>query len=245
MAGGRIYAYTSGVNKSRIVNAKKKRTKMSVKALTSKSKNIGEKLQVLKTMLDKRIDNKIDKAIETKYLDIDKSGAIGAQEENVLINGLSEGDTASTRSGRQIRNIGVYMTFHAYVAAATNGYADYSLVWTKEVDGAITYFSDVYNGTVYQKLIDQNNQHNYTVLWSKRFYLEGGGDGVAGTAGQGRKIINFSKYIDLKKRITIYNGANEGDITDIESGSLYLIGLYSGHTDTTRVFKIRFTYKDA
>lgn len=153
---------------------------------------------------------------EYKYIDtavgscpVDGTWAI------TLLNGCQQGDTATTREGQSttIKSIQVYGTIADDVALN----ARWMLVYDKQPNGEALTMAEVLTLNGINKLKNLANKHRFIILKDSRKM----GTSEAFTSDPVQYIYNLVKYYKKHNLPVTYNTGTAGDITDINTGSLY------------------------
>jgi hypothetical protein len=149
---------------------------------------------------------------EIHYNDVTNSTNISSTSTLVLMNGLTQGDTAITRTGQSIRMN--TLDINAYIIGnSTAGQQSVRilLVFDKQPNAS------AYTST--SLLNSDNTISPYAVGGQNRFIVYM--DEMYALSTAGPLNAQFSKRIQLNQH-TEYNTGNAGTIADINSGSLYL-----------------------
>ncbi len=153
---------------------------------------------------------------EIHYLDNVQSAVnMSTTATFVLLNGMQLGDTAITRTGQSIKMDA--LDLNAYVTGNLTAVQTSSrilIVLDKQPNGAIFAIGNLLNSTTSTSMFTVGGQSRFVVLFDNAFALSTGGP----------LNCQFSKRIQLGQH-TEYNTGNAGDITDINTNSLYLVFL--------------------
>lgn len=157
----------------------------------------------------------------------------------LLLNPCAQGDTSSTRSGRQLELKSLYMRYVWALATTSTGGSKLRIciVYDKQANAAAPLVTDIFQTDNH---ISPNNLGN-----SQRFIMlvdELTEPVAAGTSFSVSGVI----YRKLKNAITQFNSSTTGTIADINSGSLYLLASQSTNVLTTAptfaiYSRVRFT----
>lgn len=133
-----------------------------------------------------------------------------------LLNGVSQGTTATTRLGRRITLKSLYLRGFVGMGATSTGYAPIRciIVYDKQANGAAPAATDV---LLTNTLSSPNNLSN-----SRRFvtlvdYIIPNGIGTSGPQGQQIQV-----YKKLNHPVEFNNGS-AGTVADIQTGSVYAL----------------------
>ncbi len=149
---------------------------------------------------------------------------------------LSQGDTNITRTGDQVKytslEIKGILTLHA---SATTSQIRFLIVKDKQTNGAqFTAGQLLHDVTANDILVSPrnlDNSHRFVIMHDQMFSL----------SASGRQSINFYKKLHMNLRIRY--GTNAGDITDLNSDSLFTIFIANEATNTptvTHFTRLRF-----
>lgn len=131
-----------------------------------------------------------------------------------LLNGLTQGDTASTREGRQIRMKSVELMIRANLhASATRSTCRILLVLDKQANGSTMTAAQCLENTSVgnvDAMRNLDNRKRFVILMDKRFVLN---------SDYPEKAMHVYKKLDIK---TIYNSLNNGNVGDINSNALFV-----------------------
>lgn len=150
-------------------------------------------------------------------------GNTSATAQLFLLNGTSRGTDSSNRVGRTIRLKSIATNFTVRLndacAAGTENVVRVILLWQKHVQGVAPTYSGTTSTSLYvSDTVDAmrylNNRSDFRVLKEWKICLNA--DGV--------KARNIRYYRKLSHKV-VYNNGTAGDVTDIETGALYLIAL--------------------
>lgn len=180
---------------------------------------------------------------ESKFVDISSAQTLrfGQADFNagVLLNGLANGNTASTRVGRKIHMTSLLIRGHVYLSSTSTGGGPVRIlvVYDKQANAAAPSITDV--------LLDDNVDSPNNLSNRERFVtiLDKFVDPIS-------KEGEFARAFVLYKKIrldTLFNENSSGNITDITSGSLYLFISQSGNIATANGgidFHTRVRYTD-
>lgn len=151
--------------------------------------------------------------VEKKYLDTTASTTSVQGGGFLLLNGLVQGTSATTRLGQSIKMISVYPNiFWTINAAATTTYCRMIIFIDKQPNGAAPIQSDILSA-VNSVLAPMNvgNSKRFKILMDKRLQL----------SINGNEIVKYKRFRKLATH-TEYNTGNTGGIADIQTNSIYL-----------------------
>lgn len=156
-----------------------------------------------------------------------------------LLNGCQTGNDIANREGREI-NLRTFETKLSCIATAgtgTNQTQRILLVLDKACNGSAPAIANILDAATTTSLRNLNYRKRFKILMDKRYTLQ------KEEVGQNR--MAFKKYKPLRI-VTQFNAGNAGDISDITTGSLYLVSIGSnvaGETagTVTGSARIRFT----
>lgn len=181
----------------------------------------------------------INRETEKKYFDTYVFGAIGASPELTLLNNISQGDTASTRTGKKIVVKSIELSATLQSATGAEGFFHCFLLKDKDPNGVACTYADVYDGNSITQLRNMVDPERFTILKSWKYFINGGT--AAGELDQS-KIISFYKKVNIP---VSYNLGNAGTIADIERNALYFVFSCSqAVANASRVFRARIRYTD-
>lgn len=180
---------------------------------------------------------------ELKNLDVTSTALIVAAQTTatiLLLNGVAQGTTATTRLGRRITMKSLYVRFNAALAATTAGNSPIRLliVYDKQANTNAPAANDV---LVADAIVNPNNLSNSRRFVTLMDWLAT--DGL-GTAGPGSAHHVFYKKMNLE---VAFNTGSAGTIGDIQSGSVYLLAYQNGGLITaapTQAFYSRIRFSD-
>lgn len=187
-----------------------------------------------KAALAKRFGTHGESSPEVKYTEVQFDSAMSNAGQIQLLNGCVEGTAITNRIGQKIELTSVSVDFQLAGATLTTAqgfpYAGVdavrvALVYDRQPNGAALTYANVFNNNnVEQAPLSKRNMNftdRFEVLKSQLYRID--------TASN--ISITDSWYISTKHDVR-YGGSNNGDITDIETGSLYLIFADQGTVTT-------------
>lgn len=163
---------------------------------------------------------------EYKFLDTSVTTDVVDTATITLLNGMARGDTASTREGRKLKIKSCYIRslITQHNSQNDDDIVRTMIVYDKQSNGAAPAITDILTASTVEAFNNLDNRERFVVLMDK----------VSRLASQGSTVdcmSFFKKYIPLNLD-TVYNSNNNGDVTDIASGALYLVQLGTEPTDT-------------
>lgn len=164
----------------------------------------------------------------------------------VLLNGMAQGTTASTRIGRRIQMKSIELKAWLTPGATTTvAVARFALVLDKQANAAAPAFTDIYDSASPVALRNISNKARFWVLWDS---------GLISTCGNltaGQITDSGMKTLEMYKRINIpvqYNAGTAGTVGDIQTNALYFVSIGStavGTADQTLIGNVRVRYDDS
>lgn len=177
------------------------------------------------------------KTIET---DEDATSVIDSTGEVNLLNGMSQGTDNFERIGRRVtlKSIELHMTAKATAATGLRQKALAFLVLDKHPNGATPAITDMLTISNVLALRNLDNRDRFVFLRRWEFQLT--------PDTQNQSIKGFKYYKRMNTQMT-FDDSNNGDITDIRSGALFLVTLgenAAGDTAGTMNFRYRIRFLD-
>lgn len=172
---------------------------------------------------------------EFDYVDSSSSTTVASAGTLRLLNGMAQGDTASSREGNSIRMKSYYMKYQiANNATAVNTNTRVILVLDKQSNGAQPLVTDILATNTVVSPRNLDNRKRFKILYDKCHSL--------GTAGPAN--INTEFYFkNQQTHVAYYNGSNLGTIADIATNALYLLTISDQATNLPAInyyFRLRF-----
>lgn len=173
--------------------------------------------QVLRSLLEK-------KTHRTALNGVAVSGTSAGQY--LLCNGISQGDTVSTREGRKLNPVSLQLRGRWLGADSPYNVCMVFVVWMpKTCSVSEPTFSEIWdlNSTTAAHLEElmpirnKNYLHKYRILWKKTFPMRM----IAGSSSDYNNVRYFSRTINLRGKVTRYDGSTSG-VTDITAGGLWV-----------------------
>lgn len=161
---------------------------------------------------------------ELNFLDTTINGAYDNGSSVILVNGMVQGTTASTRLGRKIsvKSVQLRHTVTAGTAGGT-GNAKWALVYDRQTNGVAPTWQDVYDNSTAlgsnstQAMRNMSNAERFTVLHEEFFDITG--NATVPTDDTQRTFSYFRKC----NLVTQYNAGVAGSVADIVSGGLFFM----------------------
>lgn len=207
----------------------------------------------------KRSVRKIENAEELKHVDTMNGLEMVADPgtaQTLLLNGLMQGDTDTSREGRMVKYTSIQFKgdIESIATSVDTSKWRFIVFWDKQANGIAPTAAMLLDLTTITPVIyAPYNQKNYT-----RFKIVHDQRGsispilvVTTTAGTTTAVGPMSRVITFRKRLTRqanYGLGNAGTIADISINSLYILAL-SDSSDASNLgpvinFGIRLNYKD-
>lgn len=138
----------------------------------------------------------------------------------LLLNGLIRGDDYDNRDKRVIRleSMSLNWIIQHDVLDTIACVTRLMLVWDKQSNGAIFTSNDLLSDITpidnINSQLNLSNRKRFQVLKDIR---------IDTTSAGSNQVKHGSMYINLRKKMTVYNTGNAGTVADISTGSLYLV----------------------
>lgn len=179
---------------------------------------------------------------EWKYIDTADAYAVNTGGTLTLINGLSLGNTATTRIGQKVLLQSLEVKFRNAVVATTGLDQTHRImiVLDRQCNGAALTLAEVINPTNTEGLRNLASRRRFKILQDIRFDLNAATE--SGSSYSNKVYMRFKRPIMVE-----YNAGNAGTVADISSGSIYMIHLGSnvaGNTAGTSAVVTRLRYTD-
>lgn len=172
---------------------------------------------------------------EKKLNDVSIASASSTTAAFVLLNGLVQGDTVSTREGSSIKLSSLWLQLFSTIhASATSTVGRVMVFYDSQPNGATVTVASLLSATtsvVSPLVIGFGLRFKVLMDWQYCLSI---------TGNQNAKKKRFIK-IPLHTRYTV--GTNNGDITDITTGALFLMHMSTEATNTptlTAIARLRF-----
>lgn len=160
-----------------------------------------------------------------------------------LLNGLSQGTTASTRIGRQILMKSIELRGHFQADSATTFTpVRCACVLDRQPNGAAPAFTDIYDAATPTALRNISNKKRFKVLFDSGVLAVTGNS----SAPNDNSLIPYEHYRKIKIPVQ-YNSGNAGTVADIATNSLFMVfigGTASGTADAGFTGSLRVRYED-
>lgn len=168
-------------------------------------------------------------------------GSVSTTASLILLNGLAQGTTASTRIGRrvQMKSVEIKMAIAA-LATATTQTVRFALVLDKQANAAAPAFTDIYDSADPRALRNISNKARFWVLYDS---------GLMPIVGSSAALLDNSyRTLEFYKRINIpvqYNAGTAGTVGDIQTNALYWVSIGSvasgtGASNTAGNCRVRY-----
>jgi len=179
---------------------------------------------------------------ELKNVDVSSSALIVAAQTTataLLLNGLAQGTTATTRIGRRVTLKSLYFRFQASMAATSAGASPIRLlvVYDKQTNATPTTAGLVLASDALNSLNLLDNARRFVTLCDVMLPC-------LGTGGPQAVAHVFYKKINLPME---FNTGSAGTVGDIQTGSIYMLAFQNGGIITanpTQAFNCRIRYTD-
>jgi len=181
---------------------------------------------------------------ELNFVDTNVNSTFSTTGQVVLLNGMAQGTSASTRIGRKILMKSLEWKFRLLVeAGATTNLIRYAIVVDHQSNGAAPAITDIYDSVNPTALRNISNKARFTVLYDSGLITM---IGNTTTVAVGLEQLGSEGY----KRINIpvqYNVGTAGTVGDIQTNGLFLITMGStgaGSADANATGTLRVRYLD-
>jgi len=177
----------------------------------------------------------------TSFADATTTGSV------LLLNGMAQGTTASTRIGRQIQMKSVHVNVQFAAEAdlgAPGAHVHWALVYDMQTNAATPAYTDIYDAVLPTAARNVSNEKRFRVLAQGHCIITGRKPVAAEEIGEGQK-----QYVDKFLKIplvTQYNAGVAGTVGDIQTGGLFFvfcsdIAAGTGDVDTVGTIRVRYT----
>lgn len=167
--------------------------------------------------------------------------AVNSTGSFTLLNGMATGSSGQTRLGRKIlvKSVQPRISFQADTAATYN-HVRMIIFVDRQANGSAPSVTDLLAAASPQAMLNLDNSRRFRVLMDRSFPLIG--NSTTPSNSQEGVIVDEYRKVNV---YTTYNSGSVGDITDIETGSLYCLLLGSqaagtGDAGATGYIRIRF-----
>lgn len=162
-----------------------------------------------------------------------------------LLNGLTQGTTASTRIGRRITVKSIEWRFNCSTSTLTNWTSNrFMIVVDTQANAATPAFTDIYDGLAPSTLRNVSNMPRFKVLYdSDEFIMIGN---LSSSPGNDMIARAFKGYIKCHIPVQ-YNIGTAGTIGDIQTNAIYFVQIGNSNSVTTNTdifnsqFRIRYS----
>lgn len=184
----------------------------------------------------KKLEDNVGKP-EFKVIDSVGSTAVSTTGTLTLLNGLAEGDSATTRDGRQV----LFKSIQMYVRGTLNGSATNTTIRSiifldRQPNEAAPTMAALLATTVaggVDAFRNLDNRKRFVILHDSRMVV---------STDFPEKVHEHYKKMKL---VTQYDSGNAGTIADITSNSLYMLQVSDEATNTpTQIFNVRLRFID-
>lgn len=196
------------------------------------------------------------KKSEKRYVDSFGTVAVSTTPVFNLLNAAFIGGLWYQREGKTTKNLGLDLKIDVYNAGLNLTALDESTVrimvlWDKMAQGTTTVIGDVLEdcqkaGTTQNIVlsnVNMNKRDRYEILSQEFVSLPAiGVSGAVSSLQQTNTTVGRSiqRYIKVNRQ-TEFNVGNNGDISDINSGALFLVIWADSGVDATPAFKVEYT----
>lgn len=158
------------------------------------------------------------KMVEWKSIDAAGNIAVNTTGNVVLLNGTSMGTDLTNRVGRRItvRSLQLAATMSVTSSTGTDQYHRIMLVKDNDPRGSLPAITDIISAIGINNLRNLDNRTRFNILFDRKIQLN------ASAESGSSKFIKFYKKLYMDEE---FNSTNNGTITDITKGALYLIVL--------------------
>lgn len=173
--------------------------------------------------------------VEKKFADYTFSAAVSSTENFQLVNGLQQGDTASTREGQSIKIYSLYVRFYMTInASATTTQIRIFVLMDKQPNGAVPTSGDLLqsNTNILSPLL-MGYGSRFKIFMDKVYRLD-----------TNKLNLTIKKFFKFRFH-TKYGSGNAGTVADITKNSLYIMMVSDQATNTPNIdFWARLRYID-
>lgn len=173
--------------------------------------------------------------VEKKYVDSSVSVAPDTTGGVQLLNGMTLGDTGTTRDGQSVKFIQItYKGALTINSSATYTFVRLGFFLDRQPNAGTTTINNVYNAVTPNALRVIGTGYRYKVIKDMQFAL----------SSQNKQNVYFEKTIKLRFH-TRYNTNNAGTVADIITNALYCFYLSDQATNTpTLSMQVRLRFID-
>jgi hypothetical protein len=171
--------------------------------------------------------------VEDKYLDTSATSTLSGAWQSALLNGLSQGNTSSQRTGQSVKCVGYEFRYSLSLGAAASCDSRILILVDKQADAAAPTLTQVFPVDITSPRVVAYLER-YLVLIEDNITLTTTGSNLVRKEHMSRYEAHIS-----------FNSGNAGTIADIVTNSMYIAFV----TDTTVTFpsitySFRFVYVD-
>ncbi|MBV6343574.1 hypothetical protein [Candidatus Magnetobacterium casense] len=155
-------------------------------------------------------------------------GAMDSTGLQTLLNGLSLGNTATTRIGVKIAIKSIEMRLLSYATAGTGTDQCHRIMAfiDRQPNAAAPTLGDQLASNSYMAMRTLTQRKRFKILWDRQYIINA-------TAEPGT-LRHFHMYMKFKRPLVVeYNAANNGTVADIVSNSLYFYKIASNAAGAT------------
>jgi len=179
---------------------------------------------------------------EWKYSDVTLDGAMDTTGGQTLLNGLSLGNTASTRVGMKvsIRSIELRLVLFATATTGADQQHRIQLFLDKQSNAAAPTLADQLTGNNFLALRSLTQRRRFKIMWDKTYNINASGE--PNTAKCVKMYMKFRRPLVVE-----YNSANNGTVADISTNHIFYTTVGSeaaGNTDSISQVYARVRYTD-
>jgi hypothetical protein len=166
----------------------------------------------------------------------DSTGAV------VLLNGMSQGTTASTRVGRQvvIRDVEYSLAFYATPTTGIDQIDRFLLVFDRQSNGSAPTITDILESNSPFALLNKDTSSRFVVIVDNVKSVNASAEPESNVlTGHVTRRVN---------KLVQFNAGNAGTIADINTGGMFLVSLgnlAAGATAGSIIGRVRVAYTDA
>lgn len=165
---------------------------------------------------------------ELKYVDTVLDGAMDTTARQHLVNGLSLGNTASTRVGMKIAIKSIQVRILTYATAATGVDQAHRLMFfvDRQANAVAPTLGDQLTSNSYMALRTLTQRKRFKILWDKTYVINATAEPYTA------KFVKM--YMKFRRPLVVeYNTGNNGTVGDIVSNSLYFYAAGSANAGAT------------
>jgi len=185
---------------------------------------------------------------ELQFVDTTSFADATTTGDVVLLNGLTQGTTASTRIGRKINMVSLQlkMRFQQESLALVPGtHVFWAIVYDSQTNAATPAYTDIFDAVLPTALRNISNAQRFRVIREGTFILTPMNNAGQNLPAQGQAVcVNEFMRLNLG---TSYNAGSAGTVGDIQTGGLFFIScsnIAAGTADVDVVGSIRLRYVD-